>query len=188
MNNASGVTSSVEGAGCRLTPTFLDFFSFAITCPSSLEVSLFFTLETSHFRLVILVIPAQVKSLYVYLQYLHYSDKRTLVALVTGFCGCPLSEISQKPQLSCIMTLHPILDQCSRDDNKLYGFATNSHANFNLHRITAHELGFRCQLPLDLRTLSAHLAFTTNEKVGCLNISTSYASNPVLWKPNTEIN
>lgn len=148
-------------------PPALPFFT--ITCPSSLpqnlEISLFFTLETSHFRLVILAIPAQVKSLYVYFQYLHYSDKRTLVALVTGFCGCPLSEISQKPQLSCIMALRPILDQSALDDNNLHGFAANSHTNFNLHRTTAYELGFQCQLPLDQRTLSAHLTSTTNKKV-----------------------
>jgi hypothetical protein len=97
--------------------------------------------------------------------YLLYSDKRTLVALVTGFCGCPLSEISQKPQLSCIMVLHTILDQCALDDNNLHGFAANSHANFNLHRTTAYELGFQCQLPLNQRTLSAHLTFTSNKKV-----------------------
>lgn len=160
----------MEGAGYRTTPTCLAFFhhhlpilfhrtwKFPFSSPWRRHIS-----DSSFWRS-----PAQVKSLYVCFQYLHYSDKRTLVALVTGFCGCPLSEISQKPQLSCIMALRPILDQCALDDNNLHnlhGFAANSHTNFNLHRTTAYELGFQCQLPLDQPTLSAHLTSTTNKKV-----------------------
>jgi hypothetical protein len=73
------ITSSVEGAGYRPTPTCLAFFSPSPAHPLSqnLEISLLFTLETSHFRLVILAIPAQVKSLYVYFQYLPTLQRQT---------------------------------------------------------------------------------------------------------------